>query len=185
MLFPFWFFRWLFPSLRSMLPGDPDQSLESESPNGRNPSECVWPVCRIKAYGMATHLGERLRKVAKCLVYKQMLKSKWIAFRKCPFWQAKVPFHCIYPFTVKEESIYGIFRLLVSFHYSYFFCLLDFELLSENGCWNQVTEANTESQGWCVCCFEVQRNAPKMSSKNGRKQNEKAQKARTERRKAL
>ena len=40
-----------------------------------------------------------------------------------------------------------------------------------------VTEANTESQGWCVCCFEVQRNAPKMSSKNGRKQNEKAQKA--------
>ena len=33
------------------------------------------------------------------------------------------------------------------------------------------------AQGWCVCCFEVQRNAPKMSSKNGRKQNEKAQKA--------
>lgn len=43
-------------------------------------------------------------------------------------------FHCIYPFTVKEESIYGISRLLVSFHCSYFFCLLDFELLSENGC---------------------------------------------------
>ena len=38
------------------------------------------------------------------------------------------------------------------------------------------TDAETKLQR-CVCCFEVQRNAPKMSSKNGRKQNEKAQKA--------
>ena len=113
------------------------------------------------------------------------LRRTHLVARKTKSHSLLFSFHCISSFTVKEESIYGISRLLVSFHCSYFFCLLDFELLSENGCRNQVTEANIESQGWCVCCFEVQRNAPKMDRINRENRDKNTQKKRTERRTAL
>ena len=93
-------------------------------------------------------------------------------------------FHRISPFTVKEESIYGISRLLVSFHCSFFFSLLDFELSPENRCWNQVREPNLYRQGLRVCCFGVRENAPKMDGVNGRNWDETIQKKRIERRTA-
>lgn len=94
------------------------------------------------------------------------------------------PFHRISPFTVKEEIFYGISCSSVSFHCSYLFCLLGFELSPENRCWNQVREPNLYRQGLRVCCFGVRENAPKMEGINRGNRNKNAQKERIERRTA-
>ena len=73
---------------------------------------------------------------------------------------------CLFLFIVRTSSV----------------CLGFCNFLSENGMLKPKLQRRTQSpNGWCVCCFEVQRNAPKMSSKNGRKQNEKAQKDKEQR----
>lgn len=114
-------------------------------------------------------------------------RTHFVAFldrEKAKSFSRLFPFHCISSFTVKEESIYGISCSFGSFHCSYLFYLLGFELSPEMGCWNQVREPNLYRQGLRVCCFGVRENAPKMDGVNGRNWDETIQKERIERRTA-